>query len=123
AVETAAALDGAVDVVVRDGGLLRLLDGVVERGVARRVRTTHAGRDLDVLDQLGEQLAAPGIDDGLLVLRGRPLGMPCHLSPPDSAAVRRRIAAPFSGQAARGGAGQAEGPGPRSSLSCARRAP
>src|SRR5699024_12376936 len=81
--------DSAV-VVVRAGVLLRLVEGVVERGFARRVRTAHAGRDLDVLAPFGEQLAAPGIDDALLVLRGRPLGMPCHLSPPDSAAVRRR---------------------------------
>src|SRR5690606_14208066 len=34
--------------------------------------------DLDVLDQLGERLRALGVDDGLLVLGCRPLGMPGH---------------------------------------------
>ena len=41
---------------------LRLLDGVVERRVAGRVTAAGARRDLDVLDQLGEQLAALGVD-------------------------------------------------------------
>src|SRR6478609_1724949 len=35
-------------------------------------------RHLDVLDQLGEVLAPPGVDDRLLVLRGGPLGMAAH---------------------------------------------
>ena len=76
-----AALDRAVDVVVGDRGLLGLLDGVVERRVAGRVAAAHPGRDLDVLDQLGEHLAALGVDDGLLVLGGRPLGVAGHASP------------------------------------------
>ena len=79
-----AALDRAVDVVVGDRGLLGLLDGVVERRVAGRVAAAHPGRDLDVLDQLGEHLAAPGVDDGLLVLRGRPLGVAGHASFPST---------------------------------------
>ena len=73
-----AALDRAVDVVVGDRGLLGLLDRVVERRVAGRVTAAHPGRDLDVLDQLGEHLAAPGVDDRLLVLGGRPLGVAGH---------------------------------------------
>jgi len=73
-----AALDGAVDVLVRDRGLLGLLDGVVEGRVARRVSPAHPGRDLDVLDELGEHLAAPRVDDGLLVLGRRPFGVARH---------------------------------------------
>ena len=60
--QAGAALDRALDVVVRDRGLLRLLDGVVERRVAGRVAAAGPRRDLDVLDQLGEQLAALGVD-------------------------------------------------------------
>ncbi|MNW55255.1 hypothetical protein D3C74_329030 [compost metagenome] len=70
-----AALEGAVDVVVGDRGLLGLLDGVEERGVTGEVPAARAGRDLDVLDELGEQLAALGVDHGLLVLGRSPLGV------------------------------------------------
>ena len=52
-----------------------------ERRVAGEVAAAGAGRDLDVLDQLGEQLAAPGVDDGLLVLGRRPLGVAAHDAP------------------------------------------
>ena len=52
--------------------------GVDEGGVARQVGAADLRGDLDVLDQLGERLAAPGVDDGLLVLRGRPLGVAAH---------------------------------------------
>jgi len=76
---TRAALDGPVDVVVRDRRLLRLLDGVVQGRVARQVAPTHPRRDLDVLDQLGEHLSAASVDDGLLVLGRRPLRMARHL--------------------------------------------
>ena len=80
--DAGAALDRAVDVVVRDRGLLGLLDGVEQRRVAVRVAAADARRDLDVLDQLGEQLAALGVDHGLLVLGGRPFGVAGHrLSP------------------------------------------
>src|SRR5689334_10457673 len=75
---TPPAADRPVDVLVRDGTLLRLLDGVVQRGVAGRIAATGPGRHLHVLDQLGEQLAAPGVDDGLLVLSGGPLGVAAH---------------------------------------------
>ena len=76
-----AALDRAVDVVVGDRRLLGLLDGVVERRVAGRVAAAHPGGDLDVLDQLGEHLAALGVDDRLLVLGGRPFGVAGHAVP------------------------------------------
>src|SRR5215212_2366380 len=71
-------LDGPVDVVVGDRGLFGLLDRVVERGIARGITTADASCDLDVLDQLGEQLASPRIDHGLFVLGGRPLGVSGH---------------------------------------------
>src|SRR5919112_4748339 len=72
------ALDRAVDVVVGHRRLLRLLDGVEQRRVAGGVTAARAGRDLDVLDELGEELAALGVDRGLLVLRRRPLGVAAH---------------------------------------------
>src|SRR5690625_3274463 len=81
AVQPAAALDRALDVVVGNRRLLRLLDRVVQGGVAGRVGTAHTRGDLDVLDQLREHLAAPCIDDGLLVLGRRPLGVACHGDP------------------------------------------
>src|SRR5215467_2670499 len=78
ALQAGAALDGTVDVVVGYRTLLRLLDGVVEGRVAGRVTATGARGDLDVLDQLGEHLAALGVDDRLLVLGGRPFGVARH---------------------------------------------
>src|SRR3954453_20976305 len=86
-------LDRTVDVVVRDGGLLRLLDGVVEGGVAGRVTAARAGGHLDVLDQLGEQLAALGVDRSLLVLRRRPFRVPAHGVPLSSPATTPVISA------------------------------
>src|SRR5581483_7548938 len=74
----AAPLDRPVDVVVRDRVLLRLLDRVVEGRVAGRVTTAGPRRDLNVLDQLGEQLAALCVDHCLLVLSGGPLGVAAH---------------------------------------------
>ena len=76
-----AALAGALDVVVGHRGLLGLLDGVPQRRVAVRVTTAGTGRDLDVLDQLGEFLATARILDGLLMLGGSPLGMAAHRLP------------------------------------------
>jgi len=73
-----AALDRAVDVVVGDRGLLGLLDGVEERRIADDVAAAGAGGDLDVLDELGKELAAPRVDDCLLVLRRRPFGVAAH---------------------------------------------
>src|SRR5262249_62031806 len=74
-----AAADRPVDVVVRYRALLRLLDRVVQGGVAGRVSAAGARRHLDVLDQLGEKLAAPGVHDRLLVLGRRPLRMATHV--------------------------------------------
>ena len=90
--ESGAALDRAIDVVVRDGGLLRLLHGVDEGRVAREVGAAHLGGDLDVLDELRERLRTARIDDRLLVLGRRPLGMPGHDSPESlrGGCIRRR---------------------------------
>jgi hypothetical protein len=73
-----AALDRAVDVLVRHRGLLGLLDRVEQRRVARRVTAAGPGRHLDVLDQLGEKLASLSVDHRLLVLGGGPLGVAAH---------------------------------------------
>src|SRR5690606_41263746 len=75
---TGAALAGALDGVVGHRRLLGLLDGVVERRVAVGITATRAGRHLDVLDQLREELAPLGIDRGLLVLGGGPFGVAAH---------------------------------------------
>ena len=81
AADAGAALDGAVDVVLRDGGLLRLEHGVEERRVAGEVGAAELRGDLDVLDELGPRLRTARVDDGLLVLGRGPLGMPGHISP------------------------------------------
>src|SRR4029450_7185716 len=75
-----AALDRPVDGVVGDRVVLGLLDGVGQGRVALGAAPAPAGRDLDRPDQLGEQLAPPGVLGALLVLDGRPLGMPAHVS-------------------------------------------
>src|SRR5699024_6726014 len=76
---TGASFARALDVVGRDGVLLSLLDGVVQRRVPGRVTTARPGGHLDVLDEFGEELAALGVDRRLLVFGGGPLGMPCHV--------------------------------------------
>src|SRR5690606_21236041 len=73
-----ATLAGALDVVQGNGVLARLLDGVVERGVAVGVGATGPRRHLDVLDELGEQLAALRVQRGLLVLGRRPFRVAGH---------------------------------------------
>ncbi len=73
--EAGAALDGAVDVVSGDRGLLGLGDGEFQARVAGEVRTAHACGDFDVLDQLGERLGPAAVEDGLLVLGRRPFGV------------------------------------------------
>src|SRR6185437_6838391 len=74
-----AAADGPVDVVAGHRVLLSLLHRIVQRGVAGRVGPAGPRRHLDVLDQLGEQLAPPGVDDRLLVLGRGPLGVAAHI--------------------------------------------
>src|SRR5262249_44062533 len=74
-----AAADGPVDVLVRHRALLGLLHRVIKGGIARRVAAAGPRRHLDVLDQLGEQLAAARIHGRLLVLGRRPLGVATHV--------------------------------------------
>src|SRR5215467_10103403 len=74
-----AAADGAIDVLVRHRILLRLLHGVVQGGIAGRVGAAGPRRHLNILDQLGEELAAPGVNGRLLVLGRRPFGMATHV--------------------------------------------
>src|ERR1017187_2519244 len=76
--EATAPADGPVDVVAGDRIPLGLLHRIVERGVPGQVSAAGPGRDLNILDQLGEQLAAPGVDDRLLVLGRGPLRMAAH---------------------------------------------
>src|SRR6202012_229220 len=73
-----APLAGPFDVVVGYRRLLGLLDGVVQRRVARRITATGTRGDLDVLDQPGEFLATARVFDGFLMLGGGPLGMAAH---------------------------------------------
>ena len=70
--------DGALDVVLGHRGVLGLLDGEAERRVAVGVASALLGGDGDRARELGEELAAAGVDDRLLVLDPRPLGMTCH---------------------------------------------
>src|SRR5206468_1066422 len=94
-------------------GLLRLLDRVIQRRVAARVAAAGARRNLDVLDQLCEQLAALCVDDRLLVLGRGPLGVAGHISSAPSPCPRSNRA-PAGHRSARGGttwpAGRAAGP-------------
>src|SRR5262249_18397935 len=76
--KTRAAAYRPVDVVVGDRAALGLLHGVVERRVGGHVTATAARRHLDVLDQLGEELAAPCVDRSLRVLRGGAVGVAAH---------------------------------------------
>src|SRR5699024_8449441 len=78
---TGTTLAGTFDAVQRDRTLLRLLDRVVERRVPLGVPTPETSGHLHVLDQLGEELAALGVDDGFLVFGGSPLGVARHACP------------------------------------------
>ena len=71
------------------GFLLRLLDCVVESWVAGWVATADSSRHLDVLDQLGEELAAAGIDHSLFVLGRSPLGVTGHARNPNRPVTAR----------------------------------
>src|SRR5699024_7409067 len=77
---TGAAFDSSVDIVIGNRRFLRLLDRVVQCGIALVISTAGPGRHLDVLDQLREQFSAFGVDDCLLVLRRRPFGVARHWS-------------------------------------------
>jgi hypothetical protein len=85
--------DGALDVVLGHRGVLGLLDGEPERRVALRVASALLGGHRDGARELGEELAAACVDDRLLVLDPRPLGMTCHAFDASDAAAERRMRA------------------------------
>jgi hypothetical protein len=70
--------DRALDVVLRHRRVLGLLHGERERRVALDVAAAVLRGDGDRARELGEELAAAGVDDRLLVLDPGPLGMACH---------------------------------------------
>ena len=72
--------DRPLDVVLRHRGVSRLLNGERQRGVAVGVASAFAGGDRDRTGQLGELLAAAGVDHRLLVLDRVPLRMSGHRS-------------------------------------------
>src|SRR5690606_39460256 len=74
-----AALDGALDVVLRHVLRLRLVDGEGEAGVHLGVAAALAGRDHEVAREAGPHLRAPRVGDALLPLDLGPLVMAGHL--------------------------------------------
>ena len=70
--------DRALDVVLGHRGVARLLDGQLQRRVALELAPAVARGGGDRAGELGEVLAAAGVDDRLLVLDRRPLGMAGH---------------------------------------------
>ena len=83
--------DGALDVVLGHRRVLGLLDGQRERRVALDVAAALLGRHRDGARELGEELAPAGVDDRLLVLDPRPLGMTGHACSLGGRAVAPRI--------------------------------
>ena len=75
-----ATLDSPLDVVVRDVGALCFLDSDPEAGVARRIRPPQLGRDGDLLEDLGPELAPTAVGHRFLALDLCPLAMACHTS-------------------------------------------
>src|SRR5205823_14535148 len=71
-------LDRSLDVVGRHAVLPGRLHRGPEARVGVDVAPAHARGDRYLLDQLGEQLPAPGILESLLVLDRAPLGMAGH---------------------------------------------
>jgi hypothetical protein len=57
------------------------LNGVVKGWVAIHVWATESGRNLDVLNQLGEEFRATAIDNGFFVLGSCPFGVAGHNAP------------------------------------------
>ena len=69
----AAALDGAVDGIVRHIGGLGVADALAQAGVGIGIAPAGTGRDGYFLDELGEDLAALGVGCALLMLDCVPL--------------------------------------------------
>src|SRR5207248_1181619 len=77
-VEAGAASYGSVDVVVWHRTALGFRNCVGKGRIARGVTTAGTRGNLDVLDEFREELAPACVDDGLLVLRRRPLAVSTH---------------------------------------------
>src|SRR5581483_9746859 len=90
---TRSALDRALDVLNRNREAPGLLDRGGERHVGLGVAAPAlAGRHLHGPKQLGELVAALGVEGALLSLDRRPLGMPGHRSPlPEDVLVQPRL--------------------------------
>ena len=73
-----ALLDGALDVVGGHVGALGLVDRGAQARVGVGVAAADAGGDRHLADELGEELAALGVERALLVLDRVPLGMSGH---------------------------------------------
>src|SRR5439155_5325609 len=78
---SASLLHGAIAGVVRQTGGPRGEHGRAQTRIGIGIAAVSRG-DGDLLDQLGEQLAALGVLRSLLVLDGRPFGMTGHDDPP-----------------------------------------
>ena len=85
--------DRALDVVLGHRGVLGLLDGEPERRVGVGVPAPVLGGHRDGARELREELAAARVDDRLLVLDPRPLGMTGHGFDASDAAAERRMRA------------------------------
>jgi hypothetical protein len=70
-----AAPDGALDGLVGHVRAFGVGDGLAQARVGVGVAAARAGRDLDLLDELREELAALGVERALLVFNGVPLGV------------------------------------------------
>src|SRR5207245_1265990 len=73
-----ASLHGARDRVVGHRLVLRVGDRLAQSRVARRVASSHARGHRELLDELGEELAAFGVGSALLVFDRGPLRMAAH---------------------------------------------
>src|SRR5262249_10140953 len=71
-------LDGALDVVGRHAVLPRRGDRGAQPGIGVDVTAAHARGDGDLLDELGDQLAAPPVLERLLRLDGARLRVAGH---------------------------------------------
>ena len=82
-----AALDRAVDVVLRHVGVVRLVDGEAQARIRVGVAAAHAGRDLDFLDEARPDLAALRVGRCFLMLDVGPFRMTRHYLSPSRARI------------------------------------